>query len=119
MDPHRAALTTAGTTNAERYVKERALQRNQIDLLDLADFDVRLGLLQQDVGIQIFEVVDLVTRWMNVVFDQCLIDIGLAGDMFAQFDTIILLQRARRKLQDNEGTNIMRVGTVGFLLFLL
>ena len=76
----------------------RQLQKNEIVLVDLTDFDVQIG-ITEDRGIQIFEVTDIVTRWMNDVFGQCLQDAGFGENGYAQFDTIILLQRAGRRLQ--------------------
>ena len=80
----------------------RQLQKNEIVLVDLTDFDVQIG-VTKDNGIQIFEVTDIVTRWMNDAFGDCLANGGWAVDTYAQFDTIILLQRNDRRLQDSQG----------------
>ena len=80
----------------------RELQKNEIVLVDLTDFDVQIG-VTKDNGIQIFEVTGIVTRWMNDVFGDCLADGGWAVDTYAQFDTIILLQRTDRRLQEDMG----------------
>ena len=77
----------------------RELQKNEIVLVDLTDFDVQIG-VTENRGIQIFEVTDIVTRWMNDVFGKCLIDGGYGLQEYAQFDTIILLQRTNRRLQE-------------------
>ena len=77
----------------------RDLQKNEIVLVDLTNFDVQIG-VTEDNGIQIFEVADIVTRWMNDVFGACLANGGWAVDTYAQFDTIILLQRTDRRLQE-------------------
>ena len=79
----------------------RDLQKTEIVLADLTDFDVQIG-VTRDNGIQIFEVTDIVTRWMNNVFGQCLTDGGWDSAEYAQFDTIILLQRTGRRLQETE-----------------
>lgn len=80
----------------------RQLQKSEIKLIDLTDFDVQIGVTENQ-GIQIFEVTEIVTRWMNTVFGQCLADGGWAVSEYAQFDTIILLQRNdRRRLQEGE-----------------
>ena len=79
----------------------RELEKNEIVLVDLTDFDVQIG-VTENRGIQIFEVTDIVTRWMNSVFGECLVNSGWGEDDYAQFDTIILLQRTGRRLQDEE-----------------
>ena len=78
----------------------RELQKSDTVLVDLTDFDVQIG-VTEDQGIQIFEVADIVTRWMNDVFGLCLADGGWAVDTYAQFETIILLQRTDRRLQED------------------
>lgn len=79
----------------------RDLQKTEIVLEDLTDFDVQIG-VTRDNGIQIFEVTNIVTQWMNDVFGQCLENGGWSTTDYAQFDTIILLQRANRRLQEDE-----------------
>lgn len=85
----------------ENPFENRLLQKDDIVLADLTDFDVQIG-VTEDKGIQIFEVTDIVSQWMNEVFGQCLKNGGWATDEYARFDTIILLQRAKRRLQENE-----------------
>mmetsp|Transcript_16175 Transcript_16175/g.30801 ORF Transcript_16175/g.30801 Transcript_16175/m.30801 type:complete len:434 (+) Transcript_16175:255-1556(+) len=95
----------------------RELQKNEIVLVDLTNFDVQIG-VTKDNGIQIFEVADIVTRWMNDVFGNCLANGGWAVDTYAQFDTIILLQRTDRRLQeetDEEGDGAQENPRIGEL----
>jgi hypothetical protein len=121
---------SSGTTQ-----QQQQQQKNTIDLMDLTDFDVQLA-LTENLGVQIFEVTDIVTRWMNDAFRICLVNQLSVGenegsttgsvvvdgnatapgiDDYADFDTIILLERnynnnnngngnSRRRLQqsDNE-----------------
>lgn len=122
---HRQLASNSSSSNA----------KNTIDLMDLTDFDVQLA-LTENLGIQIFEVTDIVTRWMNDAFRICLVnqlgssnsdsdttvggnvttggdagnDVDAVMDQYADFDTIILLERNynngsnRRRLQDTEET---------------
>lgn len=87
----------------------RQLQKDEIVVMDLTDFDVQIG-VTENRGIQIFEVTDIVTRWFNDVFGQCLQDTGYGVGEYAQFDTIILLQRSDRRLQEGSEEGMLPGG---------
>jgi hypothetical protein len=72
----------------------------------MSNFDVQIG-LTQDNGVQIVPVTNIVNRWMNDEFGQCLVNRGWATEQYAEFGTIILLQRAdRRRLDDGTDTPV-------------
>jgi hypothetical protein len=68
--------------------------RGRIDLIDLIDFDVQIA-ITNNLGIQIFEVTDIVTEWMADSFDAQLEAIGYSGP-YADFNTVVLLERGDR-----------------------
>jgi hypothetical protein len=68
--------------------------RGRIDLIDLIDFDVHIA-VTNNLGIQIFEVTDIVTEWMADSFDAQLEAIGYSGP-YADFNTVVLLERGDR-----------------------
>lgn len=93
------AKTTTTTTTANGDMRDLQ-SKGQIELVDLTDFDVQIGVTENQ-GIQIFEVTEIVTRFMQSTFGRCIRDKGWSAEGYAQFDTIILLQRSdRRRLQD-------------------
>ncbi|KAL7581796.1 hypothetical protein ACA910_022324 [Epithemia clementina (nom. ined.)] len=70
-----------------------AAERASIDLVDLTDFDVQIALSQNN-GIQFYEVLSIVTQFMIESFESCFAD---NPGSRAEFDTIILLERTRRR----------------------
>jgi hypothetical protein len=109
------ALSHQAAQTQTQQDETRSLQKGQIALVDLTDFDVQIGVTQND-GIQIFEVTDLVTRWMQQVFGDCLASGGFQVETYAQFDTIILLQRTGRRLQGDGDGIPEEVGDEGTLV---
>jgi len=78
---------------------ETSSGRGRIDLIGLIDFDVQV-LLTENSGVQLFDMTELVTSWMNDSFEQQLELRGIVGE-YAELDTVILQERDeddRRKL---------------------
>eukprot|EP00522_Entomoneis_paludosa_P011149 CAMPEP_0172442866 /NCGR_PEP_ID=MMETSP1065-20121228/3239_1 /TAXON_ID=265537 /ORGANISM="Amphiprora paludosa, Strain CCMP125" /LENGTH=405 /DNA_ID=CAMNT_0013192911 /DNA_START=134 /DNA_END=1351 /DNA_ORIENTATION=+ len=78
-------------TNVRGRGNLRSLTEGNIDLIDLTDFDVQLALTKDD-GVQLYEVLKIMTEFLNEEFQACLASQGT----YATFDTVILLERARR-----------------------
>lgn len=98
------ATTTHRMVNKHDNENNRFLLKKPEQVLeDMDNFDVQIGLTQDD-GVQIVPVTNIVNRWMNDEFGQCLETRGWATQQYAQFGTIILLQRASRRRLD-DGTN--------------
>lgn len=71
----------------------RALpQKANVDLVDLTDFDVQIALTQNN-GVQVYDVLSIVTQFMVESFQGCL----PTDPSFATFDTVILLERSQRR----------------------
>ena len=70
-----------------------AAERASIDLVDLTDFDVQIALSENN-GVQFYEVLNIVTQFMIESFQSCFDD---NEGTRAEFDTIILLERTRRR----------------------
>ena len=90
------------------------MSKNVIDLTDLLDFDVQIAVTEDPGIIPIFLVTDIVTQWMNEVFFLCLQDGGWDNVMeYAQFDTIILLERSDRRMRFLQGGDRRRLQQIG------
>lgn len=76
-------------------------RKDRIDLIDLIDFDVQI-LLKENTGVQIFEVTDYVTDWINESFEKQLWESSTYGPEYATFDSVILLPREDRRLQSSD-----------------
>jgi F0F1-type ATP synthase membrane subunit c/vacuolar-type H+-ATPase subunit K len=96
-DSHRALQTQAETLDADTTTQDTTGGRGRIDLIDLIDFDVQIA-VTNNLGIQIFEITDIVTEWMANSFDAQLEAIGYSGP-YAEFNTVVLLERGDRVLQ--------------------
>ena len=70
----------------------RGLSEGNIDLIELTAFDVQIALTQND-GVQLYEVLKIMTEFMNDEFALCLASDG----SYAIFDTVILLDRSQRR----------------------
>jgi hypothetical protein len=117
-DSHRAhrqvqaaeSTSQDGATDANQEIGGRG----RIDLIDLIDFDVHIA-VTNNLGIQVFEVTDIVTEWMADSFDAQLEAIGYSGP-YADFNTVVLLERddRDRALQasavDADGTATTEIG---------
>jgi F0F1-type ATP synthase membrane subunit c/vacuolar-type H+-ATPase subunit K len=90
---HRQAQATESTDNGSDNTQDIG-GRGRIDLIDLIDFDVHIA-VTNNLGIQIFEVTDIVTEWMADSFDAQLEAIGYSGP-YADFNTVVLLERGDR-----------------------
>jgi F0F1-type ATP synthase membrane subunit c/vacuolar-type H+-ATPase subunit K len=95
---HRQAQAAESTATDGSDSTQDLGGRGRIDLIDLIDFDVHIA-VTNNLGIQIFEVTDIVTEWMADSFDAQLEAIGYSGP-YADFNTVVLLEREdRRALQ--------------------
>lgn len=72
---------------------ESESQKANIDLVDLTDFDVQIA-LSENQGVELYEVLRIVTLFMIESFKSCFQG---DADNLAEFDTIILLERTRRR----------------------
>ena len=77
----------------EQQLRGLTEDKVNLDLVDLTDFDVQIALTQND-GVQFYEVVRIVTRFMIESFEDCFVD---DEGTRAQFDNIVLLERTRRR----------------------
>jgi hypothetical protein len=72
----------------------RWLQSNELmDLVDLQDFDVQLARVDSATPIQVYELTDLVTEWLNDSFEQQLKDLQYDSEKYADFNSVMLLER--------------------------
>jgi hypothetical protein len=96
-DSHRAqrqAQETTGSTEITTGTQAANGGRGRIDLIDLVDFDVQIA-VTENLGINIFQVTDLVTEWMADSFDLQLEQIGYSGP-YAAFNSVVLIERDER-----------------------
>lgn len=111
---HRAHRQVQAATGGATDTSQDIGGRGRIDLIDLIDFDVHIA-VTNNLGIQIFEVTDIVTEWMADSFDAQLEAIGYTGT-YADFNTVVLLERGDRDraLQassvDGDGTETTESG---------
>jgi hypothetical protein len=91
---HRRAQAAESTSTDGSDNTQDIGGRGRIDLIDLIDFDVHIA-VTNNLGIQIFEVTDIVTEWMADSFDAQLEAIGYSGP-YADFNTVVLLERGDR-----------------------
>jgi len=103
--------------------RTRALDEDStlIDLIDLEDFNVQLARLDdgedEENEIQVYELTDLITEWMNGSYEHHLAALGYdATNSYAEFDTVILLERKDRSRMLLDGVaeeDLPAVGTDG------
>jgi hypothetical protein len=95
----------------------RELNRGLIDLVDLIPFDVQFALMV-DLDISIFEVIDVVTDWMNDAMKAKLQDAGYTEDeRYATFDRVILHSRDNKRRLQNEGSTAVEAEELQGVLY--
>mmetsp|Transcript_13195 Transcript_13195/g.17266 ORF Transcript_13195/g.17266 Transcript_13195/m.17266 type:complete len:389 (+) Transcript_13195:292-1458(+) len=87
----------------------RGLEGN-IDLVDLTAFDVQIA-LNENQGVEFYDVLKIMTQFMNDEFQSCLASEGT----YATFDTVVILRRTQKRQlemieRELEGENDAVVG---------
>jgi hypothetical protein len=92
--------TTA--TNTETTSQEEAAQSGLVDLVHLIPFDVQIA-VTSNVGIQTYEVSNLVTEWLNGIYVEQLALFGYtAENLFAEFNSVVLFNNNNNDTNNNE-----------------
>jgi hypothetical protein len=84
---------------AQHQHQHRRLQSSDLmDLVDLQDFNIQLARVDTATPIQVYELTDLVTSWLNDSFERQLVElkyqqVGPGGGKYADFNSVMLLER--------------------------
>lgn len=95
-----AAASGRSLTTSTRQSSSQ--QDKLIDLVDLEDFNVQLARLDdpENRDVLLYELTDVITEWMNGSYERHLRELGYSSsthaDVYADFDTVILLERRSR-----------------------
>ena len=99
--------------SAEHYQYHPKISRNvqtRVDLIELLDFNVEIGLVEGSSDfVDMFEVIDITTEFMIDSFTSILTTEGFLDGTYAEFDTVILLERTRRNLQGSPDEPVRRL----------
>jgi hypothetical protein len=83
---------------AHQHQHRRLQSSDLMDLVDLQDFNIQLARVDTATPIQVYELTDLVTSWLNDSFERQLVELkyqqnGPGGGKYADFNSVMLLER--------------------------
>jgi hypothetical protein len=96
------------------HQERRRLQSSELmDLVDLQDFNIQLARVDTATPIQVYELTEIVTAWLNDSFERQLVELkyqedgpGGGGGKYAAFNAVMLLERkdGRRALMSSSSS---------------